>query len=399
MKTYLVGGAVRDKLLKLAVHDRDWVVVGASPQQLLDKGFIQAGRDFPVFLHPVTHEEYALARTERKQGHGHQGFAVDFSPEITLEQDLQRRDLTINAMAEDNEGQLIDPWHGQQDLQAKVLRHISPAFAEDPLRVLRVARFAARFARLNFTIAPTTLQLMTALADKQELSYLTAERVWKETEKALTTHSPDVYFRVLQQCKALGWIFPELAQCFPEQSTGEGVQPNFGEQSLLALKSASQLAADPMLRFAALLHLVGRTDAADSQDPLSCNQTARAIQGIQQLSQRLRLPNQYRDLALMVVQYRPSVDHLDTLSAHQRVALLDNLDAFRRPARIEQLATVCQAIASAQGKPYPQAEELRQIYQVAQQVLVAPIVKAGFKGAEVKAELHRQRISAVQKLG
>ncbi|MGL5697276.1 MAG: multifunctional CCA addition/repair protein, partial [Plesiomonas shigelloides] len=259
MQTYLVGGAVRDQLLGLNVTERDWVVVGATPEQLLAQGYQQVGRDFPVFLHPRTHEEYALARTERKQGQGYTGFVCHAAPDVTLEQDLLRRDLTINAIAQAEDGSLTDPYGGQQDLRDRWLRHVSPAFSEDPLRVLRVARFAARFAHLGFRVAPETLALMQQISTSGELTHLTAERVWKETEKALNSAAPDVYFAVLRACGALTVLFPELDNLFgvpaPEKWHPE---IDSGIHTLMALQQAAQRAYGPEVRFAVLCHDFGK---------------------------------------------------------------------------------------------------------------------------------------------
>lgn len=259
MDVYLVGGAVRDQLLGISVHDKDWVVVGSSPEQMLSQGFQTVGKDFPVFLHPKTHEEYALARTERKSGHGYTGFECHFSPDVTIEDDLLRRDLTINAMAQHEDGTIIDPYDGQQDLQNKLLRHVSDAFVEDPLRVLRVARFAAKLAPLGFTVADETLELMSKIAQSGELSHLTAERVWQEWHKSLTTERPDVFLEVLRQCGALKVVLPELdvlfgipqpAQWHPEIDTGI--------HTLMVARQAADLSKDPVIRFAAQVHDLGK---------------------------------------------------------------------------------------------------------------------------------------------
>ena len=259
MKTFLVGGAVRDALLKLPVKDKDWVVVGATPEAMLEQGYQQVGRDFPVFLHPDSREEYALARTERKNGKGYTGFVTWSAPDVTLEQDLQRRDLTINAIAQDENGRLIDPYHGQRDIAQRQLRHVSDAFNEDPLRVLRVARFAARFAHLNFRIAAETQQLMQQMVSSGELAHLTAERVWKETEKALTSRNPQVYFQVLRDCGALQVLFPELDNLFGIPAPAKWhPEIDTGVHTLMTLTMAAALSESVDVRFATLFHDVGK---------------------------------------------------------------------------------------------------------------------------------------------
>lgn len=401
MQKYLVGGAVRDRLLGLPVTDRDWVVVGATPDALLAQGYQQAGRDFPVFLHPTTHEEYALARTERKTGSGYTGFDTRFTPEVTLEEDLQRRDLTINAMAQDAEGMIIDPWHGQQDLAQRLLRHVSAAFVEDPLRVLRVARFAARFAPLGFSIADETLTLMQQITQSGELAYLTHERVWKETEKALSSDSPSTYFSVLRQCGALAVLFPELDALFgvpapvkwhPEIDTGV--------HSLMSLDMATQLTDDPALRFSALFHDVGKGLTPAELWPSHPGHGAAGVPLIEALCQRLKVPNHYRDIARLVTEFHDIVHSVEKYPAERLVSLFDQLDAWRKPERVAQLALVSEADVRGrlgwQERAYPQAEQLRQLFAAAQAVNVGPIVAAGFTGKAVRDELTRQRITAVE---
>lgn len=383
MDIYLVGGAVRDALLGLPVSDRDWVVVGATPDIMLKCGYQQVGRDFPVFLHPGTREEYALARTERKTGAGYTGFACYSAPDVTLEDDLQRRDLTINAMAQSADGTLYDPYHGADDLKNRILRHVSEAFTEDPLRVLRVARFAARFAPQGFVIAPETLELMSAITQQGELAHLTAERVWKETEKALNSPCPDIYFSVLRRCGALTVLFPELETlfCATDGQTGYDIL------TAALLRRTVLLTNSTDIRFAALCLY------------LSCHSTGEGRSAIQQLSERLRVPNPARDLALLATCHYRTVHDIGQLTADDIIALFDSLDAWRKPERITQLAVLCEADYLSRIAPeatdYPQGHILAEAFILAQNVAVKPVIEAGFKGADIKAELTRRRAEAV----
>ncbi|NIH17296.1 multifunctional CCA addition/repair protein [Morganella morganii] len=383
MDIYLVGGAVRDALLGLPVSDRDWVVVGATPDIMLERGYQQVGRDFPVFLHPGTREEYALARTERKTGAGYTGFACYSAPDVTLEDDLQRRDLTINAMAQSADGTLYDPYHGADDLKNRILRHVSEAFTEDPLRVLRVARFAARFAPQGFVIAPETLELMSAITQQGELAHLTAERVWKETEKALSSACPDIYFSVLRRCGALTVLFPELETlfCATDGQTGYDIL------TAGLLRRTVFLTNSTDIRFAALCLY------------LSCHSTGEGTSAIQQLSERLRVPNPARDLALLATCHYRTVHDIGQLTADDIIALFDSLDAWRKPERITQLAVLCEADYRSRIAPeatdYPQGHILAEAFTLAQNVAVKPVIEAGFKGADIKAELTRRRAEAV----
>lgn len=388
MKTYLVGGAVRDALLGLRVQDRDWVVVGATPQQLLDLGYQQAGRDFPVFLHPQSHEEYALARTERKQGHGYHGFKAYFSPEVTLEQDLQRRDLTINAIAQDANGQLIDPCQGQRDIEQRLLRHISPAFAEDPLRVLRVARFAARFAAQGFHIAAETLSLMQAICDSGELQYLTVERIWQEMEKALTTAHPERFFQVLNICGALAQLLPEISSRFSQPYPDAAVAATYGDYAGLCLQATVQIAAPAPVRMAVFCQAL-HPPAITQQD---------SDKLIETLTQRLKWPNLYRDTAKFVLHALPSLLLATSLRATDVIRMFDNIDAWRKPERVNLLLQAYQACAMPTGLPQLQiqtkSDMLRRTFTRASQVPVAPLIAAGFTGPAIRTELQQQRIAA-----
>lgn len=396
-----MGGAVRDQLLGLPVTDRDWVIVGATPDALLAQGYQQAGRDFPVFLHPVTHEEYALARTERKTGSGYTGFDTRFTPEVTLEEDLQRRDLTINAMAQDDTGAIIDPWQGQRDVAERRLKHVSEAFVEDPLRVLRVARFAARFASLGFTIADETMVLMQQIAQSGELAFLTHERVWKETEKALLTDSPATYFSVLRECGALAILFPELNALFGVPAPAKWhPEIDTGIHSLMALEMATQLTPEPALRFATLMHDIGKGLTPPERWPSHPGHGLAGVPLIEGLCLRLKVPNHYRDIARLATEFHDMVHSIDHYSAEQIIALFDKLDAWRKPERVAQLAIISEADVRGrlgwQDKPYPQAAQLGQRFAAAQAVSVAPIIAAGFTGKAVRDELTRLRIQAVE---
>ena len=370
MKTYLVGGAVRDGLLGRAITDRDWVVVGATPQQLLAQGFKSVGHDFPVFLHPKTQEEYALARTERKSGMGYHGFMCDATPVISLEQDLERRDLTINAMAQDDNGHIIDPYGGQTDLAARLLRHVSPAFGEDPLRVLRVARFAARYAPLGFKVARETMILMQNMVNSGELQHLTAERVWLETHKALAENHPDVYIEVLRESGALQVLFPELHQLFgipqrpeyhPEIDTGVHV--------LMCLQVSVKNKLNPRTRFAVLVHDLGKGITPTDILPRHLGHEARGLPLVKAVCERYKVPKDYQQLAEMVCEYHLECHRVVELQAKTLWKKLHALDALRRPERFEEFLLACQADAQGrlgwEDRPYPQVDYFRQARQVA----------------------------------
>ncbi|PSW72747.1 multifunctional CCA addition/repair protein [Photobacterium sp. GB-50] len=400
MQTYLVGGAVRDTLLNLTVTDKDWVVVGTTPEAMLAAGFEQIGSDFPVFLHPKTKQEHALARTERKSGHGYTGFTCYSAPDVTLEQDLQRRDLTINAMAQSPTGELIDPYHGQQDLHDKILRHVSPAFSEDPLRVLRVARFAARFAHLGFTVAPETIALMQEMVISGELESLTPERVWKEWEKSLSSDDPQVFLTVLRQCGALSVVMPEIDALFgvpqPEKWHPE---IDCGIHTLLVAKKAAELTTDKTIRFAAQVHDFGKALSPKEDLPHHKTHCRDGIKPIKALCQRLRIPNDYRDLALLVCEQHTKIHYAEEMRADTFIKIFDQIDAWRKPDRVAQLATCCRADARGrthfEQTPYQQADIFQTVFAIAQQVDVKAIVAAGFKGAEIREQLAAKRIEAV----
>lgn len=400
MKTYLVGGAVRDGLLKLPVKDKDWVVVGATPQTMLEQGYQQVGRDFPVFLHPKSREEYALARTERKSGQGYTGFVTDFAADVTLEQDLMRRDLTINAIARDEHGEYIDPYGGRGDIAKRLLRHVSAAFNEDPLRVLRVARFAARFAHLGFRIADETQQLMRQMAESGELAHLTAERVWKETENALQSANPQVYFQVLRDCHALAVLFPEIdnlygipapAKWHPEIDTGI--------HTLMTLAMAAQLSPETDVRFATLCHDLGKALTPPEKWPSHHGHGLAGVPLVEGLCQRLRVPNHIRDLSMLVAEVHDLVHTIERQQPETLIQLFDRIDAWRKPQRVEQIALTSEADARGrtgfESNPYPQGDFLRQAFQVALSVSTKAVVEAGFKGPAVREELTRRRVAAL----
>ncbi|EPL9571551.1 multifunctional CCA addition/repair protein [Providencia rettgeri] len=400
MKVYLVGGAVRDQLLKLPISDRDFVVVGTTPEAMLAEGFQQVGKDFPVFLHPKTHEEYALARTERKTGAGYTGFSCYSAPDVTIEDDLLRRDLTINAIAQSDSGEIIDPFNGVNDLKKRVLRHVSDAFAEDPLRVLRVARFAARYFEQGFTIAPETLALMQSMAITGELSHLTAERVWVETEKALKSNAPQIYFDVLRQCGALAVLFPEIDNLFgvpaPEKWHPE---IDTGVHTLMVMKVIATLSNDVDIRFAALCHDLGKALTPPDVWPSHPNHGEAGIPLIEQLCNRLRVPTDARDLARLAARYHDKIHVINRLSASDLVAVFDGLDSWRKPERIMQLSLISEADARGrlglEQHTYPQGEFLREAFAIAQSVAVKPIIDQGFKGPDIRQELTRQRIEHI----
>lgn len=400
MKTYLVGGAVRDALLNLPVKDKDWVVVGASPEEMQNLGYEQVGRDFPVFLHPETHEEYALARTERKSGSGYTGFVCYSAPDVTLEQDLQRRDLTINAIAQDEQGHFYDPYQGRADLQQRQLRHVSQAFQEDPLRVLRVARFAARFAHLNFVVAEETQALMRWMAESGELNTLTPERVWKETEKALETRNPQIYFQVLRDCGALAVLFPELDNLYGVPAPAKWhPEIDTGIHTLMTLAIAAQLSPEVDVRFATLFHDVGKALTPPEKWPSHHGHGPAGVPLVAALCQRLRVPNAIRDLALLVTEFHDVVHTIERQSPETLIALFERIDAWRKPHRVEQIALTSEADARGrtgfENNAYPQGDILRKAFEIALGVSTKEVVAGGFKGVEVREELTRRRIAAL----
>ncbi|HGH6025435.1 TPA: multifunctional CCA addition/repair protein [Vibrio mimicus] len=403
MQIYLVGGAVRDQLLQLPVYDRDWVVVGSSPQAMLAAGFQAVGKDFPVFLHPKTKEEHALARTERKTGVGYTGFACHYAPDVTLEEDLLRRDLTINAMAQDELGQVIDPYGGQRDLAAKVLRHVSPAFVEDPLRVLRVARFAAKLAHLGFTVAEETMQLMADIAQSGELGHLTAERVWQEWHKSLSTNHPEVFLQVLRDCGALAVVLPELDRLFgvpqPEKWHPE---IDTGIHTLMVTKQAALLSDSLPVRFSAQVHDLGKGVTPPSEWPSHKLHCHTGLKIIESLCDRIRVPNEFRDLALAVCAQHSNIHRADELKPATKLKVLGLLDVWRKPERLEQVLLCCEADhrgrLGLEEKPYPQRDIFLRAYQAALSVEVQAVIRDGFQGKQIKEELDKRRIQAISEV-
>jgi len=403
MKIFLVGGAVRDKLLGLAVKERDWVVVGARPEDLEALGYTPVGRDFPVYLHPRTKEEYALARTERKTAAGYRGFSIHAPPDVTLEQDLLRRDLTINAPAEDDTGNVIDYYGGRDDLRQRVLRHISPAFAEDPVRILRAARFAARFKHLGFGVAAETIVLMRAMVKSGEADALVPERVWHELVKALSERTPAEFFEVLCRCGALAVIFPELDRLFGvPQPARYHPEIDAGVHTLLVLTEAARLSADPRTRFAALTHDLGKGVTPREQWPHHYRHEQRGVELIDALCNRLKAPNEYRALAGQVARYHLHCHRALELRPATTLNVLERVDAFRRPQRFEQFLLACEADARGRGgmqdSGYPQAGILRAASAAAEGVDAGALARAGLEGEALKRTLRAQRIAAIRDL-
>ena len=400
MEIYMVGGAVRDTLLGLPVKDRDWVVTGVTPDEMLALGYRQVGRDFPVFLHPETHEEYALARTERKTAAGYTGFVVHAEPDVSLEEDLLRRDLTINAIAQASDGRLIDPFGGADDIQRCVLRHVSDAFSEDPLRLLRVARFAARFAALGFKVADDTLLLMRKIVVDDEAQSLVPERVWIETLRALGEQQPACYFDVLRQCGALEVIFPELDRLFGVPQT-EKHHPEIdtGVHVMMALERAVELSADTRVRFAVLMHDLGKAETPEAEWPRHIAHEQRGVALVKGLCQRLRVPKEYRELAILASRFHTHCHRAAELKASTLLKTLEKLDAFRRPERFEHFLLVCEADARGrlgyESSAYPQAEIFRLALQAARKVDIKSIVAEGLNGSAVAERIHKQRIAAI----
>ena len=400
MQRYLVGGAVRDELLGYPFHEHDWVVVGATPEEMLGAGYQQVGKDFPVFLHPQTKEEHALARTERKNGKGYTGFSVYAAPDVTLEQDLQRRDLTINAIAKDDNGNYIDPFNGRADIEHRVLRHVSAAFAEDPLRVLRVARFYARYAHLGFTVAEDTMVLMRQLSDSGELQTLSPERVWQETAKALTSQSPAAYFQLLYHCGALQALMPELAALWGvPQPAKWHPEIDTGIHTLLVLRQAAIMSDRLDIRFASLVHDLGKGITKAELLPSHHGHEYTGLKLIEQLCQRLRVPNDCRELALLVCEYHQLVHKARELKPATILKLFNGVDLWRKPQRLDDILCCCQADLRGrtgfEQADYPQARYLQQLAHAANTVNVRDIVATGVQGAAIGAALQQARLAAI----
>ncbi len=401
MKVYLVGGAVRDQLLGYPVKERDWVVLGATPKQLLDEGYQQVGRDFPVFLHPKTREEYALARIERKMAPGYHGFSCNFSPLVTLEDDLLRRDLTINAMAMDADGKLIDPYHGQDDLSAKLLRHVSPAFSEDPVRVLRVARFAARYHHLGFRLANETRVLMYGMVKRGELAHLVAERVWQEWQRSLEEKNPELFISTLRSCGALQIVLPELNALFGIPNPCHfHPEIDSGVHTLMVLSASVVLSEDPIIRFAAMVHDLGKACTPKSAWPSHHAHEELGLTVIAGLCQRLRIPVDYRDAALMASRFHLHIHRLQSLNANTIVDVLERTHAFRRRQLFEMLLIVCEADAQGRGRhiEYTQAAQWRHLLDECIKINAKMLMAEGIQGSAIKLGLHRHRVLSVESL-
>ena len=405
MKIYLVGGAVRDSLLGLSGSDRDWVVVGATINDMLAQGYRPVGKDFPVFLHPESNEEYALARTERKSGKGYKGFTVYAAPDVTLEEDLQRRDLTINAMAMDvnsDDKTIIDPWHGQQDINNRLLRHVSPAFREDPLRVLRTARFAARFAPQGFKVADETMALMQQITCDGEIEHLIAERVWQEIDNVLGEQQPRVFFEVLRECGALAVLIPELDKLFGVPQPAQWhPEIDTGLHCLMVLEQACRLTEDKSVRFAALLHDLGKGDTDPAQWPKHIAHETRGIALADKVCKRLRAPNEHTELTRLSSQYHTHCHRALELKPATLLKLFEGLDAFRRPDRFAKFLLVCEADARGrtgfEQRDYPQANYLRSAFASIAAISVPELLKDNPVPSGPQAgEIIRERLTAAR---
>jgi tRNA nucleotidyltransferase (CCA-adding enzyme) len=400
MKIYLVGGAVRDKLLGLEIKERDWVVVGETPQAMLEKGFIKVGKDFPVFLHPETHEEYALARTERKVGRGYYGFECYSSPDITLEQDLSRRDITINAMAETEDGDLIDPFHGKDDLDKRILQHVSAAFSEDPVRLLRIARFKAKLGRCGFEIAPETKELMRSMVMTGEIDTLVPERVWQEIQKSLQTDYPTYFFEVLRECGALARLWPDLHALWGVPQPAEHhPEIDTGIHTMMTLDMAVKLSPDPLVRFAALCHDLGKGKTPTAELPSHRGHEERGVPCIQTFADHFHIPTEYKELAILVSRYHLHCHRAFELRSDTIVKLLENTDAFRRLERFEKFLLACEADAKGrkgrEKNEYPQAARLRSAYDAAKNIAIQPFIDAGLEKDKLGKRIYQARVTAV----
>lgn len=403
MKIYLVGGAVRDQLLGRKVVERDWVVVGATTEDMLAKGYKLVGKDFPVFLHPDSHEEYALARTERKTSPGYRGFVVHADPGVSLREDLRRRDLTINALAKDENGQLIDYYNGQFDLDQRLLRHVSPAFAEDPVRILRVARFAARYAHLGFRVAEETQRLMREMVESGEVNSLVPERVWQELQKALTERHPSVFIEVLRDCGALKIIFPEIDRLFgvpqPEKYHPE---IDTGIHTLMVVEQAVKLSEKPTVRFAALTHDLGKGTTPKQILPSHHGHEERSVKLIKTLCERLRVPKNYRELAIIVARYHSHIHHAYELKPSTVLKTLERTDAFRRAERFEDFLLGC--TADSQGRaglediPYTQADFFRDAFKAASVIDIKAFITDELSGKALAEKIRKARIKAIREI-
>ncbi len=397
--TYLVGGAVRDNLLGLTIKDKDYVVVGSTPEAMAAQGFLPIGKDFPVFLHPETKDEYALARTERKSGKGYHGFVFNTDPSVTLKDDLLRRDLTINAMALSHDGELIDPFGGADDLKNGVLRHVSSAFAEDPVRVLRVARFMSRFAHLGFKVHPDTLALMQKLVDSDEMETLVAERVWQEIKNALNQKTPSVFFMTLRECGALARLLPEIDCLFGIPQTKKWhPEIDTGLHAMLAIDQAKDLDND--VAYAVMVHDLGKGITPKDILPSHRGHESAGVPLVKAVSQRLKVPNHYKKLALLVCQWHLHAHTIMELRATTIEKLFSRLNAYRQPKLLEKFVLACEADATGRWgeafQTYPQADYIRSLYQAARNIDKQPLFEHGYQGEELGQQIRQLRISALQ---
>lgn len=400
MEVYLVGGAVRDERLGLPVTERDWCVVGTTPDEMLSQGYKPVGKDFPVFLHPQSGEEYALARTERKTGSGYHGFSFHTAPDVSIEDDLARRDLTVNAMAVDSDDQLIDPFGGMADIEARQLRHVSDAFQEDPVRILRVAKFAARFHELGFAVAPPTLELMKTMVESGEADALVADRVWKEMQAALLGPDPQFFFETLRASGSLAVVLPEVDALFGvPQPPKWHPEIDCGIHAMMVVEQAARLSDAGEIRFAALVHDLGKATTDKARLPSHIGHERRSVNIIKKLAQRLPVPTAYRDLALLVAEYHSHAHRAFELKPATILKVLERVDGFRRPDRFEQFLTACEADSRGrtgfEGRDYPQAGLLRDAFAAANRVDAASFADGSRGGAEIGACVQRERLQAI----
>ncbi len=401
MKTYLVGGAVRDALLGRTAGDRDYVVVGATPDKMLALGFLPVGKDFPVFLHPQSKEEYALARSERKTAAGYHGFVFHTDADVTLEQDLIRRDFTVNAIAQDEDGTLFDPFDGQKDIENKILRHVSPAFAEDPVRILRAARFMARFAELGFSIAPETIELMRLMVANGEVDALVPERVWQELKRALEEPRPSAFIQTLRDCGALKILFPEIDALFGvPQRIEYHPEVDAGLHTQMVCDMAAKLApGNALLGFAALTHDLGKALSPKHDLPKHIGHEKAGLKPLAALCERFKVPTEYRDLAEIICREHLNIHRLDEMKASTVHDLLARCDGFRKPQRIDQLGLVCEADKRGrlglEDSSYPSRALLNKLHAAAMSVTFKDIDSTGLQGPQISEAMRRARITAI----
>jgi len=403
IKTYLVGGAVRDEILGYPFKEKDWVVIGATVDNMLTAGYQQVGKDFPVFLHPETKEEHALARTERKTAAGYKGFEVHASPDVTLEDDLIRRDLTINAIAKNEKGEYIDPHHGIADIKNKILRHVSDAFMEDPVRILRIARFMARYAHLGFSVADETIVLMKKMVSSGEADALVPERVWQEMQKALSEKTPTAFITTLRDCGALEKILPELDCLFGvPQPVEHHPEIDTGIHTLMVLEQACLLSNEPDVRFAALVHDLGKGTTPKQEWPRHINHEARGADLVKKVCQRLRIPNEYRDLAERTARFHLHYHRALELKPATVVKTLEQLDAFRKPERFEKFLLASEADARGrtgyENKDFPQGEFFRQAFKATKNIDIEKLRALGFENMALANKIKEERVKAVSEL-